>query len=125
MEPSEVVQALWQRFQDRNWTGAAELVAPDAVYDWPASRERIVGRDNIIGVNREYPEGWSINVLRVLADGEQVAAEIEVPHVDLGLFRAASFYTVRGGQIAGATEYWTTVGADEPPADRSKYVERY
>ena len=25
--------------------------------------ERIVGRDNVVAVNREYPEGWAIDVL--------------------------------------------------------------
>lgn len=125
MEPSEVVRALWHRIQDRNWAGAAELVAENAVFDWPASRERIIGRENMIAVNREYPEGWSIKVLRVVAEDDQVAAEVEVPHAELGLFRVAGFYTVRDSQISRGTEYWTTVGADEPPADRARLVERY
>jgi hypothetical protein len=125
MEPSEVVRALWHRFQDRNWTGAAELLAENAVIDWPASRERLVGRDKIIAVNREYPEGWSIKVLRVIAEDDQVAAEVEVPHTKLGLFRASGFYSVRDGQIIHGTEYWTTVRGDEPPADRARLVERY
>jgi len=125
MEPSEVVRALWHRFQDHNWAGAAELVAENAVIDWPASRERIVGRDKIIAVNREYPAGWSIKVLKVIAEDDQVTAEVEVPHTELGLFRAAGFYSVRDGQIQHGTEYWTTVGADEPLANRAHHVERY
>ncbi len=125
MEPSEVVRALWHRIQDRNWSGAAELVAENAVIEWPASRERIAGRDNIIAVNREYPEGWSIKVLRVIAEEDQVAAEVEVPHAELGLFRVAGFYKVMGGQILHGTEYWTTFGADEPPPDRAQWAERY
>ena len=125
MEPSEVVRALWHRIQDRNWTGAAELIAENAVIEWPASRERLAGRDNIIGVNREYPEGWSIKVMRIIAEDDQVAAEVEVPHTELGLFRVAGFYTVRGHEILRGTEYWTTVGADEPPAGRARWVERY
>jgi limonene-1,2-epoxide hydrolase len=125
MEPAEVVRALWHRYQDHNWTGAAELIAEDAVFDWPASRERLVGRDKIIAVNREYPAGWSIKVLRVVAEDDQVAAEVEVPHTELGLFRVAGFYAVRDGQIVHATEYWTTVGADEPDSNRAHLVERY
>jgi len=125
MEPLEVVRALWHRFQDHNWAGAAELVAENAVIDWPASRERLVGRDKIIAVNQEYPAGWSIKVLRVIAEDDQVAAEVEVPHTDLGLFRAAGFYSVRDDQIVHGTEYWTTVGADEPLEGRSHHVERY
>jgi ketosteroid isomerase-like protein len=125
MEPSEVVRALWHRYQDHDWAGAAELVAENAVFDWPASRERMVGRDKIIAVNREYPEGWSIKVLRVVAEDDQVAAEVEVPHNELGVFRAVGFYSVRDGQIIHGTEYWTTVGADEPLGNRAHLVERY
>jgi len=125
MEPAEVVRALWHRYQDHNWTGAAELIAEDAVIDWPASRERLVGRDKIIAVQMEYPPGWSIKVLRVVAEDDQVAAEVEVPHTDLGLFRAAGFYAVRDDQIVHATEYWTTVGGDEPESNRAHLVELY
>jgi hypothetical protein len=125
MEPSEVVRALWHRFQDRNWTGAAELIAENAVIDWPASRERLAGRDNIIAINREYQEGWSIKVMRIIAEDDQVAAEVEVPHTELGLFRVAGFYKVRDDEIIHGTEYWTTIGADEPAADRARWVQRY
>jgi limonene-1,2-epoxide hydrolase len=125
MEPSEVVRALWHRFQDHNWTGAAELIAENAVIDWPATKERLAGRDNIIALNREYPEGWSIKVMRIIAEDDQVAAEVEVPHTELGLFRVAGFYKVRDDEIIHGTEYWTTVGADEPDSDRARWVQRY
>ncbi|MDR2984689.1 MAG: nuclear transport factor 2 family protein [Nocardiopsaceae bacterium] len=125
MTPSEVVRALWNRFQEHDWTGAAELVAENAVIEWPASRERVVGRAKIIAVNKDYPEGWSIKVLKVIAEDDQVAAEVEVPHTELGLFRMSGFYLVRDGQIIHGTEYWTTVGGDEPPADRAGLVERF
>jgi ketosteroid isomerase-like protein len=124
VEPAKVVEELWARFQARDWTGAAELVAEDVVVDWPVSSERIAGRANFIGVNQQYPEGWSIRVLRIIASGDQVAAEVEVPHQDMGVFRAASFWTVAGGQLRRGTEYWTSLGADESPAWRAQFVER-
>ncbi|WP_435886121.1 hypothetical protein [Streptomyces erythrochromogenes] len=46
MESSRVVEALWERIQARDWDGVAGLVAEDAVVEWPASGERIVGRRN-------------------------------------------------------------------------------
>ena len=125
LEPSEVVRALWNRIQDRDWAGVGDLVAEHAVVDWPASRERIAGRDNYVAVNREYPEGWSIRVLRVVADDDQVVSEVEVPHTGLGIFRVASFWTVVDRRIVHGTEYWTTLGADEAPQWRARYVERY
>jgi ketosteroid isomerase-like protein len=122
MEPMQVVEALWARIQARDWAGVGELVDVDAVIDWPASGERIIGRDNYVAVNREYPEGWSIRVLRIVADGSEVVSEVEVPHADLGVFRAASFWTVADGHVARGTEYWTTVGGEPSPDWRSAYV---
>ncbi|MFJ3091067.1 nuclear transport factor 2 family protein [Streptomyces sp. NPDC086838] len=123
MEPSKVIETLWARIQERDWAGVAELVAEDAVVEWPVSLERIVGRDDFVAVNREYPEGWSIRVLKVVAQGDEVVSEVEVPHDGLGLFRAASFWTVRDGQVTRGTEYWTSVGADPRPEWRTGFVE--
>ena len=93
--------------------------------EWPVSRERITGREKYVAVNREYPEGWEIRVLRVIGEGDQAASEVEVVHDTMGVFRAASFWTVSGGRITRGTEYWTGFGADEPLAGRSQHVERY
>jgi ketosteroid isomerase-like protein len=124
MEPAKTVHALWERIQDRDWTGVGALLAEDLVVEWPASAERIVGRANFLRVQSEYPEGWSIRVLRVLADGDQVVSEVEVPHEEMGLFRAASFWTVRDGLVTAGREYWTEPGTDPSPDWRRPYVER-
>jgi len=123
MEPAKVIETLWNRVQARDWAGLADLIAQDAVVEWPVSRECIVGSGNFVAVNREYPEGWTIRVLRIVAAGDQVVSEVEVPHDSLGVFRVASFWTVQGGQVAGATEYWTSLGADQSPPWRAAYVE--
>lgn len=123
MESSRVVEALWDRVQARDWDGVAELVAEDAVIEWPVSGERIVGRENYVAVNREYPEGWAIRVLRIVADGDEVVSEVEVPHEGIGVFRAVSFWSVRDGQIAQGREYWTSPGADPRPEWRAAFVE--
>lgn len=125
MEPTQTVQALWDRIQARDWAGVGELIAEDLVVEWPVSRERIVGRDNFIRVNAEYPEGWSIRVLRVIADGDTVVSEVEVPHESLGVFRSVSLWTLRDTLIVAAREYWTQLGADPAPEWRAPYVVRY
>ncbi|MFF3126620.1 nuclear transport factor 2 family protein [Streptomyces sp. NPDC057908] len=71
MESSEVIEALWDRIQARDWAAVAGLVAEDAVIEWPVSGERIVGNKNFVAVNSSYPEGWSIRVLRIVADGKR------------------------------------------------------
>jgi ketosteroid isomerase-like protein len=124
MEPAQVIQQLWDRFQARDWAGAAELLADDLVVEWPVSAERIVGRENFVAVNREYPEGWTIRVLRIVAEGEAVVSEVAVPHDTLGDFRAASFWTVRDGKIVDGREYWTSPGSDPALDSRARYVER-
>ena len=125
MEPTQIVHALWERIEARDWAGVGELLAEDLVVEWPVSRERIVGRSNFVRVNAEYPEGWSIRVLRVIADGDTVVSEVEVPHESLGVFRSVGLWTVRDRKIVAAREYWTQLGADPAPEWRAAYVVRY
>lgn len=124
MEPSKVVHGLWERMQARDWAGVGELLAPDVVVEWPVSGERIVGRDNYVRVNAEYPEGWSVRVLRIVAAGGEVVSEVEVPHRTMGVHRVASFWTVRSGRIVAGREYWSELGSDPSPEWRSGLVER-
>lgn len=117
---------MWDRIEARDWAAVGELVAEDAVVEWPVSGERIVGRDNFVAVQSEYPEGWSIRLLRLVAagaEGEEVASEVEVPHAEFGVFRAASFWTVREGRITAGREYWTDLGGARPPEWRAKFTE--
>lgn len=123
LPPAQVIEQLWARIQARDWSGVGALIATDAVVEWPVTGERIIGSQNYVAVNREYPEGWSIQVLGVIADGDQVASEVEVPHAGLGTFRAASFWTVTGGQVRRGTEYWTSPGSESRPAWRATYIE--
>jgi ketosteroid isomerase-like protein len=123
MDATGVVTELWTRAQARDWEGFGDLVAEDAVIEWPVSSERIVGRANYVAVNREYPEGWTIRILRVIGSGDQAASEVEVEHVTMGTFRAASFWTVIDGKITAAAEYWTSLGSEQGRSDRAAYVE--
>ncbi|MBQ1066063.1 MULTISPECIES: nuclear transport factor 2 family protein [unclassified Micromonospora] len=123
MNAEAVVRALWDRMQARDWAGVGELLADDVVVEWPASAERIVGRDNYVKINAEYPEGWSIRVLRVVASGETVVSEVEVPHEGMGVHRVASFWTVRDGRIVEGREYWTSLGHDPSPQWRAAWVQ--
>ena len=123
MEPSKIIQRLWDRMQARDWVGISELLATDLVVEWPVSGERIVGPENFVRVNAEYPEGWSIKVLRIVAEGEAVVSEVEVPHDSMGIHRVVSFWTVRNGKIIDGREYWTELGSAPAPEWRAAYVE--
>jgi len=124
VDPADVVTELWSRIAARDWPGLGRLLAEDVVLELPASGELVRGRSHVVAVNAEYPDGWSVEVLRVVGSGDQVVSEVEVPLDGVGVFRAASFWTVRGGLVVHGREYWTTVGGDEAPAWREQYAER-
>ncbi|MET8114594.1 hypothetical protein [Streptomyces prasinus] len=67
-------------------------------------------------VDAEHPEGWSNDVLRIAASGEDVVSGAEVPHATRGVHRVASFRAVRDGLVARGRAYWTGPGADSSPA---------
>lgn len=122
-EPATVIELLWTRMQARDWPGVRALLADELVVEWYASLERIVGPENFVAVNAEYPEGWSIRILSIVADGDRVVSEVEVPHEGVGVFRAASFWTVRDGLVVAGREYWTTRGGDPAPDWRRHLIE--
>ncbi|MFG2990992.1 nuclear transport factor 2 family protein [Streptomyces sp. NPDC048257] len=124
MEPLKVVAQLWERIEARDWDGVAGLIAEDAVIEWPVSGERIVGRANFVAVNSDdgYADERSVELLRILADGNLVVTEVEIPQ-DHVVYRAVSLWTVRDGEIVGAREYWTSPGQDPAPRWRAGYVE--
>jgi ketosteroid isomerase-like protein len=123
VDAATVISELWSRTQARDWAGVGELVAEDAVVDWPVSAERIVGRANYVAINSGYPEPWEIRVLKITGSGDEAASEVEVAHGTMGLFRAASFWTVRDGKIVSGTEYWTSPGSEQGRPDRAALVE--
>jgi hypothetical protein len=117
------VEQLWVAIQARDWTTAGEQLAEDVVIDWPATGERISGRDRYLDVQRAFPEGWSIDVRTLVHEGRRVAAEVRVPHGD-EVFLCAAFYEVEGGMIARGVEHWSDGRPDSPPARRSHLTEQ-
>lgn len=118
----EIVAALWALFEERDWDGARALLANDLVVEWPHSRERMRGPDAFLAVNRYYPEGWSIRVLRIVAAGDLVVSEIVVTLGGQRSF-AASFFEIAEGRIRRVTEYWVDEGQQPAPSWRAPWVE--
>lgn len=115
--PLDVVRALWHQFQARDWAAARALLHDDAVIDWPATGERLLGADVVIRANAQYPEGWRVHLLQLAAlhDGRVMSA-VRVEHPP-GSFLAQSVYRVRDGRIQSGEELWATCEA--PPAWRA------
>ena len=123
MESAKVVEQLWSRMQARDWPGVGELLAEDFVLDWPQDLVRLRGRDEFVEFNRSYPEGWSIEVLRIVAQGDTAVSEVRVPHPTVGPHYALSFFEVDAGRIASCREYWVKEAYEEPVGERARWFE--
>jgi GNAT superfamily N-acetyltransferase len=113
-----LVRALWAHVQARDWAAMRAAFADGAVMHWPVTGERFDGADEIVRVNAEYPQGWTVHVRAVdaLADG-RVHALVEVTH-DGATHFANARCTFRGPLIVEATEHWAT--AEPAPAWRGQ-----
>ncbi|CAN5566331.1 hypothetical protein BH10ACT1_BH10ACT1_25140 [soil metagenome] len=119
--PVDVVRALWERMEDRDWEGARATLADDVVVLWPATRERFEGADAFIAMNRAYPEGWHISVKAVRAEGNDVLAWVEVPMGDQMTW-CAQRATVQKGRITSAIDLWTDEGGAAAPTWRTPFT---
>ncbi len=123
MEPAEVVFQLWSRIQARDWIGVGDLLAEGFVLEWPHDLVRIRGSAKFVDFNRSYPEGWSIEVRRIVAEGSTVVSEVRVPHPIVGPYYAISFFEVDDDRITSAREFWVTESYEKPTAERARWLE--
>lgn len=121
MHTGNLVRKLYEAYQARDWSAAEALLHPEVVVDMPATEERLVGREQLMRFNRDYPEPWGqMGVLRVVAGhADDAAAEVEV-HAGAEVLRMASFWASRDGLLCHGTEYWLRLG-EEPPPERASY----
>ncbi|HJV05151.1 MAG TPA: nuclear transport factor 2 family protein [Actinomycetota bacterium] len=122
MSGADLVRRLFERLEARDWEGARATLEDDASVEWPHSGERYPSADAFIGMQRAYPEGWHIEIVRVVEDPPVVVAEVRVTQ-EPEVFHCVGIYEVPGDRIAGGTEYWVTAGAEEPPEWRRRFTE--
>jgi hypothetical protein len=120
-ENLQVAERLWEALNEQNVDATEELYHEDCVIEWPQSGERIVGRDNILAINRNYPGLPKATLRNNLAAGDWVIAEVTL---DYGgdLFNAVSIYEIRDGKIVKETDYFAS--PFEAPEWRSQWVEK-
>lgn len=131
----DTVRALWDLIEARDWPGVRALLSDDLVIEMPATGERFVSADAFVTFNATYPEGWTIQVQRVVCGGpattptgavaDLVISELQVPQEGVGLFAAAQFAWVCDARIVAAREFWVTCAGEEPPLWRAHLTERY
>jgi len=79
----QVAAAAWKAIGARDWEGARGLLHDDFVQEWPQSGERIVGRDNAIAINQNFPGGLpTMRFRRTLAGGDLAVLEVELTYGD-------------------------------------------
>lgn len=111
MSTTRLVTDLYQRYQARDWSGAAALLHPAAELDMPATAERLVGLQE----RSPEPRG-DLSVLRVVgsADAAEAAVALEVV-APVDVLRCAAFWQVADGQLRRGVPYWVIVGGERPP----------
>ena len=118
------VRELWERFEARDWDGAAGQLHPEFVGDWPLTGERFRGPADFFAMNRAHPApNWHIRIVSIVWAGDEVAAEVEVPS-DGAVDFCLGFYTLRDGRIHRAREYWASQAIEAIPAWRARWTER-
>ena len=80
-EPGRIVRSFFERMEARDWPGAGQLLSPSLSVEFTETGERFDGA-NFLAMNEAYPEGWSIEVVETVADGDRVAAQVRVRHRD-------------------------------------------
>jgi ketosteroid isomerase-like protein len=122
-DAGQVVQAVWNALEAGDWDGAGSHMHDDYVQEWPQSGERIVGRDNAIAINRNFPGGLpKMKFRRVVAAGDLAVMEVELTYADGSRYLGVSVTEVRDGKVAKETDYFAQ--AFPAPEWRAQWVER-
>jgi ketosteroid isomerase-like protein len=119
----QVAEAVWRTLEAGDWDAAADLLHEDFVQEWPQSGERIVGRDNAIAINQNFPGGLpTMRFRRTLAVGDLAVLEIELTYADGSRYLGVSVIELRDGKIAKETDYFAQ--QFQAPQWRAQWVER-
>ena len=120
----QIVAAFAKRLDGRDWTGLADLLHPDVVYELPQTHERIRGRDRYITFNQEYPGEWQIDPVLILGDERDgsLLFRWEVGDAAGGQLSIA-YFEVDDGLITKITDFWPE--PYEPPPGREHLTERW
>jgi hypothetical protein len=88
VEHGQVVERFFERMQARDWRAAARMLADDVHIDYTATSERFDG-PAFIAMNEAYPDGWDLQVVETISQGNRVAAQVVVRHGTARMFSGA------------------------------------
>lgn len=115
------VERLFKAADAQDWTTMKELYHSEAVEEWPQSGERLVGVDNIMAVNENYPDHPSLQVRRILEAGDLVIGEAELDYAGTK-YNLISVFEFDAGKVKNEVDYFCE--PFEAEAWRTRWVER-
>jgi len=122
-DPGQLAEAVWKVFGAGDWEGAAERLHEDFVQEWPQSGERIVGRDNAMAINRNFPGGLpSMKIRRSIGSGDLAVLEVELLYADGSRYLGVAVFEFRDGKVAKETDYFAQ--PFPAPQWRAQWVEQ-
>jgi hypothetical protein len=123
LDPRHAAEGLWRALQAADWDAAGGYLHDDFVQEWPQSGERIVGRDNAIAIERNFPGGLpAMRFRRTLAGGDLAVLELELTYADGSRYLGVSVIELRDGKVVKETDYYAQ--PFPAPQWRARWVER-
>ncbi len=116
------IRRFWETTEARDWDGLGSLLSPDLVFETEQTRERVRGREGLLGLFRGFPGEWHVALRRVVADDG--ASSVVDATLDGQPMVALAFFTFDSdGRVTRIEEWWPE--PYEPPAGRAQLTERF
>lgn len=119
-ENQDVVERFFKAADVQDWTTMKACYHSDAVEEWPQSGERLVGVDNIMAVNENYPGHPNLRVNRIVGAGDLVMGEAELDYSGTK-YNLVSVFEFEAGKIKREVDYFCE--PFEAEAWRAQWVE--
>jgi hypothetical protein len=103
----QLAETVWRAIGAGDWDAAAELLHEDYVQEWPQSGERIVGKEDAIAVNRNFPGGLPrMTFRRTVSDGSLAVMETSLEYADGSVYQGVSVMEFQDGKLLRETDYF-------------------
>lgn len=120
-ENRDAVEQFFKAADAQDWATMRGFYHSDAVEEWPQSGERLVGVDNIMAVNENYPDHPNLQAQRIIGAGSVVIGEAELDYSGTK-YNLVSVFEFEDGKIKKEVDYFCE--PFEAEEWRAQWVER-
>ena len=121
MNARELLTLHWQAANARDWATFATTLHPQVEYRVPQTRELLCGAEALLAFYASYPGNWTLEITRLLVDGEQ-AVTTTAFHVEQQTLTGIAFFTLKDGLVWRIDDWWPE---DYSPPPRVVPMQRY